>query len=398
MSLCFEIPVSLDWLINPIRAAAFFNEYWEQKPLVVRRNRNDYFSSLCSLHDLNHVITTLNLTSRNITLKNAGKEVTPADYVTKDGTLDVAAVYQLFSEGSTIVLAFLDNVLPALTSMCRGLERELNFPLQANVYLTPARAQGAKYHYDTHDVFVLQILGSKRWTMYGTPVTLPLRNSDFDAQIHERGEPTMDFELEPGDLAYIPRGVVHDARSSEDLSLHITVGVLSYCWADILLEFVADASLKDPAFRKSLPPGFAREDFDRSLAQQLSRGLLERLAANPDCGPILDHFADRWISASAPLLNGQMDQLALVDQLTIESVVGARSSAVFRIEKHGSSTSVHAFARKITFPAYADSALRFALSQPRFPIRDLPGNLDENGKLVLVRRLVREGLMVVFAV
>jgi len=151
-------------------------------------------------------------------------------------------------------------------------------------------------------------------------------------------------------------------------------------------------------FRKSLPPGFAREDFDRSLAQEISRCLLERLAANPDCGPILDHFADRWISASAPLLNGQMDQLALVDQLTIESVVGARSSAVFRIEKHSSSTSVHAFARKITFPAHADSALRFALSQPRFPIRDLPGNVDENGKLVLVRRLVREGLMVVLAV
>ena len=68
---------------------------------------------------LDQVITTLNLSSRNITLKNAGKEVTPADYITKDGALDVAAVYQLFGQGSTIVLAFLDNVLPALTSMCR---------------------------------------------------------------------------------------------------------------------------------------------------------------------------------------------------------------------------------------------------------------------------------------
>jgi ribosomal protein L16 Arg81 hydroxylase len=212
LSSSFEVPVSLDWLINPIPKAAFFKEYWEQNPLVVRRGQKDYFSTLFSLDDVDRAITTLSLTYPNITLKNASKEVTPADYTTAQGALDVAAVYQLFSEGSTIVLAFLDNVVPALASMCRGLERELNFPLQANVYLTPARAQGAKYHYDTHDVFVLQIVGSKRWTMYGTPLKLPLRNQDFDPKAHERGAPTLDFELGPGDLAYIPRGLVHDAR------------------------------------------------------------------------------------------------------------------------------------------------------------------------------------------
>lgn len=398
LSSSFEVPVSLDWLINPIPKAAFFEEYWEQKPLVVRRGQKDYFSTLFSLDDVDRAITTLSITYPNITLKNAGKEVTPADYTTKQGALDVAAVYQLFSEGSTIVLAFLDTVLPALASMCRGLERELNFPLQANVYLTPARAQGAKHHYDTHDVFVLQIVGSKRWTIYGTPVQLPLRNQDFDPKTHERGAPTQDFELGPGDLAYIPRGLVHDARSSEELSLHITVGILCYRWADLLLEFVADSSLKDPAFRKSLPPGFAREDFDRTQAQEIVRSLLERLAANSDCKSILDYFADKWISASPPLLNGQLDQFALLNQLRIESVVGARGSTVFRIERDSSSTLVYAFARKISFPAYADSALRFALSQPRFSIRDLPDNLDEDGKLVLVRRLVREGLMVVLAI
>ena len=53
---------------------------------------------------------------------------------------------------------------------------------------------------------------------------------------------------------------------------------------------------------------------------------------------------------------------------------------------------------KISFPAQADQALRFALSRSRFSIRDLPGNLDDSGKLVLIRRPIREGLMVVLAV
>lgn len=397
MSSDFEVPASLDWLIYPTTEAVFFKDYWEQQPLVVRRHQGSYFSSLLSLDEVDWAITTLNLTYPNITLKNAAKDLRPADYTTTNGTLDVAAVYQLFNEGSTVVLAFLDNVLPSLTTLCRSLERELSFPLQANAYLTPGQAQGAKYHYDTHDVFVLQVAGSKHWTMYGTPLELPLHNQNFDSKIHERGAHAMEFELEPGDMAYIPRGVVHEARSSEDLSLHITVGILCYRWADLLLEFVADASLKDPAFRRGLPPGFAGEDFDRNQAQQILGSLLKRLATNSDCAPILDRFAERWISSCPPLLNGQMGQLALLEKLRIESVVGARSSAVFRILKDGSSTSVYSFARKIDFPAQAEDALRFALNRSRFSIRDLPGDLADSGKLVLIRRLIREGLMVVLA-
>jgi ribosomal protein L16 Arg81 hydroxylase len=398
LSSCVEVPVSLDWLINPTTTATFFNEYWEQKPLVVDRRRSDYFSSVLSLDDVDSAITSLNLTHPNITLKNADKEVRPADYTTRNGSLDVAAVYQLFTEGSTIVLAFLDNVLPRLTSICRGLEREFNFPVQANAYLTPARAQGAKYHYDTHDVFVLQVIGSKHWTMYGTPLQLPLANQGFDSTIHERGSPTMEFTLEPGDLAYIPRGLVHDARSSEKLSLHVTVGILCYRRADLLLELVADASLNDPAFRRSLPPGFAREGSDWSQVQEISANLLNRLATNSDCSAAITRFADQWISACPPLLTGQMEQIALLDQLSMQSIVGARPSIVFRTQRDSSSISVYAFARKISFPMHVENALRFALNESRFSIGDLPGNLDDSGKLVLVRRLVREGLIAVLAV
>jgi len=398
LSSCFELPASLEWLIKPIRTETFFNEYWEKQPLVVRRAQSEYFAPLLSLDDVDRVITTLNLTYPNITIKNAEKEVTVGEYTTTSGALDVAAIYQLFNAGSTIVLAFLDGVLPPLAWLCRGLEGELNFPLQANVYLTPARGQGAKHHYDTHDVFVLQMIGSKRWTMYGTPVELPLGNQDFDPKIHDRGTPSMEFELEPGDLAYIPRGVMHDARSSEEVSLHITVGVLCYRWADLLLEFLAESSLRDPALRRGLPPGFAREESARRQAQQDFVSLLERLAKNSDCGPVLSRFGDQWISACPPLLRGQMDQIELLNKIRIASVVGTRSGVVFRIEKGVDSMTVHAFARKLIFPAYVDAALQFALNHHRFSVRDLQGNLDDNGKLVLVRRLVREGLLLILTV
>ena len=42
---------------------------------------------------------------------------------------------------------------------------------------------------------------------------------------------------------------------------------------------------------------------------------------------------------------------------------------------------------------HARPAVLHALTTERFRVRDLPGNLDDAGKLVLVRRLIREGLL-----
>lgn len=383
---------SLDWLIHPANKKVFFEQYFEKQPLVVKRNQPDYFKELLSLDEIDRVITTLDRGTDAIILKNASREVTEADY-TVDGSIDVAKLYQLFGEGSTITLAFLDTVLPLLARFCRSLESEFTCPFQANIYLTPPGAQGAKVHYDTHDVFVLQVAGSKKWTVYGTPVELPLAGQDFDSKIHDVGKPTLEFELEAGDVAYIPRGVTHDARSTDTVSLHITAGILRFTWTDLLLEFVANASLRDAAFRKSLPPGFAGAGFDRGSARETVRELLQRVSERGDFDAALDRFVGEFFSRCRPLLRGQMAQMAALGGLTTESVVGVRDGTVFRMEMNGDSVAVECYGRRITFPAHAREAVEFALTNSRFAVRDLPGDLDDAGKLVIVRRLIQEGLV-----
>jgi ribosomal protein L16 Arg81 hydroxylase len=389
-----EAQPSLDWLISPVAKKKFFEAYWEKRPLVVKREQSNYFTSLLSFDEVDRVITTLDRRYPDITLKNAGRSMSADEYTVGGGTLDAAKVYQLFEEGSTITLAYLDTVIPALTLFCRSLEKEFSFPFQTNVYMTPAGAQGAKPHYDTHDVFVLQVAGSKRWTIFGTPVELPLPGQDFDALVHELGAPTLEFELDAGDVAYIPRGVVHEARSTRTVSLHITAGVLRYTWADLLLEFIAGASLNDPAFRKALPPGFARSGFDRAQARETLLNLLRQAWTTSNFDAALDRFIDEFIRACPPLLEGQMGQIAALDHLTVDTVVGARQGVISRLQTSDGSESVDCYGRKITFPSQAREAVRFALSHPRFAVAALPGKLDDAGKLTLVRRLIREGLVV----
>lgn len=388
---------SLEWLLTPLSKEVFFAEYWEKKPLVVKRGQPDYFTSLLSLDEVDRVITTLDRRYPDITLKNANAKVSADQYTVDGDSLDVAKVYQLFATGSTISLAFLDTVVPALAGLCRNLEREFSCPFQTNVYLTPAGAQGAKPHYDRHDVFVLQVVNSKQWAIYGTPVELPLAGQSFDSSVHEIGAPTLEFTLEAGDIAYIPRGVAHDAHSDDNLSLHITAGALCYTWADLLLELIADTSLNHSVFRKSLPPGFAAQEFDRSSARDTLRNLLQLLSTSSALDPILDRFIDEFVSSCPPLLIGQMAQLASLDSLTISSVVGARPGGIFHLRTNGQSTSIACYGRTIAFPSHAAEAVRFALSQSRFFLGELPCDLDDEGKLTLVRRLIREGLVVVIS-
>jgi hypothetical protein len=50
--------------------------------------------------------------------------------------------------------------------------------------------------------------------------------------------------------------------------------------------------------------------------------------------------------------------------------------------------------KRVTVPAHAGAALQFvnAVDAP-FTSADLPGRLDPDGALVLIRRLLREGLL-----
>lgn len=389
-----ERTASLEWLISPARREVFFSEYWEKQPLVVRRSQPEYFSCLLSLDEVDRAITTLDRHYPDITLKNADEAVALEEYVTGDNGVDIVKVYQLFEQGSTIVLSYLDTIVPALTAFCQSLENEFSFPFQTNVYLTPARAKGFKPHYDTHDVFVLQVSGSKQWTIYGTPLQLPLADQDFDSAVHERGAPTLQFELEAGDLAYIPRGFVHDARSGEHVSLHITAGILIYTWTDLFLEWIADVCLRDSTFRKALPPGFARQEFDMQSAGETFETLVRRLSRDSNFDDVFNRFVGEFLSARSPQLRGQMAQIQRLDLVGINSVVGARPGLSLRVGTNGASTWIECRERRISFPPHVTEALRFALGGPKFTVGQLPGTLDEAGKLVLVRRLIREGLLV----
>lgn len=385
----------LSRLIHPSSTEAFFDGHFEAGVLHVPREDPGYYRSLLGMEDIDRVLTTLHLSHPDVHMVNAAKpDLDVGAYTYQSGLIDTARLYQEYAEGGTIVLNQLEGSLPSLMDLCRSMEREFSSRFQCNIYVTPGgAAQGLKTHYDTHDVFVLQIAGAKRWRIYDMPIERPFRGQDFTPDEYTPGELTMEFELRPGDMVYVPRGVMHDAISTDEDSCHITLGLLPTSWTDLLLEAVARVGLEDSELRRTLPPGFARPGFDRGPARAFFEELLARVAEKADLDGALDHFADDLISTRHPLLYGQMQQIHRLQDLTIDDRVSPRPNLLYQLTRDDERVTVACYGGTMSLPLHAAEPLEHALTHEDYRVGDLPGDLDDAGKIVLVRKLVREGLV-----
>ena len=168
-------------------------------------------------------------------------------------------VATLFADGHTVVLQGVHRTWGPVTDLATGLGADLGHPVQVNAYVTPPSSQGFSAHYDVHDVFVLQIAGSKRWHVHAPVHADPLRGqpwTDHTDAVRARAEeePLLDEVLHPGDALYLPRGYLHSATALGGVSAHLTVGVhvvTRYALLEALVESLAD----DPELRRTLPLG-----------------------------------------------------------------------------------------------------------------------------------------------
>jgi ribosomal protein L16 Arg81 hydroxylase len=392
------VPLSFEWLIDPISPATFFKDYYEKKSLLVARQEPRKFASLLSIEDIDRYLSTNWPCFPDVILVDAARDLKPEDFSFPNSDppnrIDLPRAYQLFGTGATISLSHLNERMPQLAALCRAVEKKFSCHFQTNIYLSPPNAQGFKTHFDSHDVFVLQVAGSKVWTINDTLIELPLQGQGFDPAEHTAGPPTRELTLNAGDLFYCPRGLFHSARSTDEVSLHITLGLLGKTWTDVMLEAVSKACIQSPAFRANLPVGFANPEHDAARSADTFRSLVELFARNAQAAPILEHFAHSFVASRRPDLSGCLQEAVDGAPLSLESRVAPRASLMFFMREEEQNLLVVFGSTTITLPLAIREAVKFALDGPSFLVRDLPGNLDDPGKLVLVRRLVKEGLLV----
>jgi ribosomal protein L16 Arg81 hydroxylase len=293
-------------------------------------------------------------------------------------TIDVGQVAAEFQRGATIVLQALHLHHAPLARFARELEQDLGQAVQVNAYYTPRAAQGLPVHHDTHDVFCLQVAGEKRWLVYEPALELPLKNQRYRRELGEPGAPVLDVTLRAGDVLYLPRGWLHEALTSESDSLHLTVGMSAYTWLDAMKDALDDCG-DDLAFRRSVP-----EEADAPT--DLLALLEERLRPSE----VMRRRREQLVRARRPVLDDQLDQMRALEQLTVDTPIERRPTVIADLNE----SRLAIEGKELVFPehVYPELECLFEAGAPVTPA-ELPGDLDDAGRLVLVRRLVREGFL-----
>jgi bifunctional lysine-specific demethylase and histidyl-hydroxylase MINA len=376
--------------LHPVTETSFFAEHWERRPLVIPRGERERFTGLLDVADVDRLIGETAMRMPAFRLVKDGTPLPPIDYTDdiawRPGSFSqvssVERVAAEFAAGATLVLQALHLTWPAVALYCRDLERRLGFPVQANAYLTPAAAQGFAVHHDTHDVFVLQVAGPKRWRLYEPVLELPLKDQRWSPDLGDPGPAIDEITLDAGDTLYVPRGWPHEAETSDKEALHLTIGLHPPTRMDAL-RAALDSCVDDVEFRRTLGP-------DRTLPDHLIERLAGRLA--PD--EVARRGRRRFVKSRRPILHDQMSQMRALEDLTVDSLLERRPTVLFELEREPGTSTLVFEGKELRFPAKAGAAVEAAVTQTDpFSAADLPGPLDEQGRLVLVRRLVREGFL-----
>lgn len=379
-------------------AQAFLRDTWAQRPHLHHAGPGA-FADLLSLDDVDRIITTTSPRAPAFRLVRDGSTLPRSSY-TRSGTLggqrlrdlpDVGRVLHHVDEGATLVLQGLHRYHEPLTRFCRDLELRLTHPVQSNAYLTPPGAAGLDVHHDTHDVFALQTHGRKHWVVHEPAVADPLSSQHWSSDEHEPGPLLLDTQLEPGDALYVPRGTPHAAETLDEPSLHITIGIRAATWHDVLRDVVSLAE-EEVAFREALPVGYA--DDARGFAGEVAARLKDVASwiVSLDPQELAERAGDRFRSGRKPLLDGQLRQLLELDRIGPDTRLERRPGAVAHVEVDDGRAVLHLGDRDVAFPGELTPVLREVLAAESLRASDLD-RLDPDSRLVLVRRLVREGLL-----
>lgn len=251
-------------LLQPYSVSEFLTDNWTSKAVVIPGEGKKKFTHLFSWEKLNYLLNFHDLKYPTLRLALDEKVLNESDNEN---------IIKLCQSGATLIIDRVHKLIPEVTTFAAEIKYDLGYSTQVNAYCSWPGKQGFSCHYDNHEVFILQVEGSKQWYVFNDTIKYPLPDQKSTSFTPRETEPYLSCILNPGDVLYIPRGHWHYAVALDQPSLHLTLGVHCKTGIDFLEWLVSELRQKEE-WRKSLPlpveTGLVKETVD-NLIQDLSQ-------------------------------------------------------------------------------------------------------------------------------
>ncbi len=183
--------------------------------------------------------------------------------------LNKAKFYEYLQGGATLQINWLERHSIEAKRLCLEVGRFVGAQTSGNAYMSFSGDGTFGKHWDTHDVFAIQLVGRKRWRIFPPTLPLPLTYQSHDRSGHHcPPEPLLEVTMEEGDVLYLPRGWWHHVIPLQVGSFHFSVG----CYSPKIFDYVVQTFAKYLEQQVAARRAFSRDDYRETLA-----GLLENL-------------------------------------------------------------------------------------------------------------------------
>lgn len=212
-----------------ISSQDFIENVQEKWPLLMK---SAAFTENFSWRDVNEIFTRSDVASKDFKLAYDG--IRPKDeYV--ESYLDVgtlrhrlikSAVYDFLRRGATLIAAKINNE-PKVHAFSKRVADYTGRRVVSSAYAAFGTKDSYRSHWDTRDVFAIQVLGRKRWILHRPTLELPLytqQSRDYEHLYPCPRESYLDVILEAGDVLYVPRGWWHNPQPLGEGSFHLALG------------------------------------------------------------------------------------------------------------------------------------------------------------------------------
>lgn len=396
-----DFPQAFVDLIAPVSPESFFDQYWEKAFLHTTGRENNRFEEYFSLRDIDRWYMTTRSGEKDSILLTPGPGGEQRRFRPRDVSVDT--LYEAFNKGQSIVLNHLNDSWLPVAPLVEMLRSVFCADVGINVYLTPKNAQTFPIHVDDHDAFILQVHGEKIWRIHELrmlPVDrLPLKgllNTTADwGKKHRVNTPLQaELTLRPGDLLFIPRGMPHYAVAQGTSSLHITVGIIPLYWLDFFKIALEQATITCAELRKALPPRIFYEQKNVDIMRAQWQHVFDLIRKEISFDDTLDVLRRSRLRSQGFARDGHFAHLERAEEVHASSMIERRPGvdcAVESYEPHDSAT-IRFSDKHVRGPRRLLQVFEFIRDNESFQVSELP-RLNAEGKIVMVRRLIKEGLL-----
>jgi hypothetical protein len=283
-------------LVAPLTEAEFLTHFRDRTVAFVPTSAPHRFQTLLHWDELNHLIESGLYPIERLGVRSGSMSV-PTSFYLKQDRVDLALFSSLMDKGASLIFNRLDEYVPRLWKLCRKIAEQTGERVGAEAIVTSEKDGALPQHYNTEDICVLQIAGSKRWQLCGPQLANPLKGMPQEPA--PQSAPLLDEELNAGDFLFIPVGYWYRCENRPGRSLHVCIAFEPPCGLDVVTwltnELAADETFNRPLTRYADVNALAAHEaalkarhIDRVQAWSLANLLTERATArlqHPYPGP-----------------------------------------------------------------------------------------------------------------